>query len=89
MPIALIEAQLAGIPIVATDVGSSREVIENGVTGYITSTSPKDLAEKLELLLHSNEAKSFSENAIKHAKEKFSPELMLERHLNSYLELLS
>ena len=35
MPVALIEAQLAGIPIVALDVGSVAEVIEDGKTGFI------------------------------------------------------
>jgi glycosyltransferase involved in cell wall biosynthesis len=89
IPASLIEAQYLGIPLVATNVGSTKEVVEDGSTGYLALTNPKDLAEKLELLLHSKEAKSFSENAIKHAKEKFSPELMLDRHLNSYLELLS
>jgi glycosyltransferase involved in cell wall biosynthesis len=34
MPIALIEAQLAGIPVVALDVGSVSEVIETDYTGY-------------------------------------------------------
>ena len=37
MPVALIEAQLAGLPVIATDVGSNSEVIQDKVTGLISS----------------------------------------------------
>jgi glycosyltransferase involved in cell wall biosynthesis len=37
MPVALIEAQLAGKPVVATDVGSVSEVILNHETGIVTN----------------------------------------------------
>ena len=36
MPVALIEAQMAGKPVVATNVGSVSEVIINGETGFVT-----------------------------------------------------
>jgi glycosyltransferase involved in cell wall biosynthesis len=37
MPIALIEAQVAGIPAVVTDVVGNRDVVLHGVTGFVAS----------------------------------------------------
>jgi glycosyltransferase involved in cell wall biosynthesis len=36
MPIALIEAQVAGLPAVANDAVGNRDVVRHGVTGYVT-----------------------------------------------------
>jgi glycosyltransferase involved in cell wall biosynthesis len=38
MPIALIEAQVAGIPAVVTDVVGNRDVVQHGVTGFVASS---------------------------------------------------
>ncbi|VWB78440.1 glycosyl transferase [Burkholderia metallica] len=38
MPVALIEAQVAGIPAVVTDVVGNRDVVIHGVTGYVASS---------------------------------------------------
>ncbi|MCA8271111.1 glycosyltransferase [Burkholderia sp. AU30280] len=38
MPVALIEAQVAGIPAVVTDVVGNRDVVIHGVTGFIASS---------------------------------------------------
>jgi len=43
MPLALIEAQLASIPIVATDVGSVSEVVINNKTGIICHKNDDEL----------------------------------------------
>jgi len=43
MPVALIEAQLAGVPVIATDVGSNAEVIKDGSTGIVCSTNSNEL----------------------------------------------
>jgi glycosyltransferase involved in cell wall biosynthesis len=37
MPVSLIESGLAGVPVVATDVGSVAEVVTDGVTGLLAS----------------------------------------------------
>ncbi|MDN7426545.1 glycosyltransferase [Burkholderia sp. AU45388] len=39
MPVALIEAQVAGIPAVVTNVVGNRDVVIHGVTGYVASTA--------------------------------------------------
>ena len=44
MPVSLIEAALAGVPAVATDVGSVAEVVQHEATGILSSTSHEALA---------------------------------------------
>ncbi|MFI7706006.1 glycosyltransferase [Nonomuraea sp. NPDC049480] len=51
MPLTLIEAQMAGIPVVSTRVGSVAEVVRNGRTGLLSSTDPAELADHTVQLL--------------------------------------
>ena len=44
MPVSLIEAGLAGLPAVATSVGSVAEVVEDGCTGLLAPCDPDHLA---------------------------------------------
>ncbi len=44
MPVSLIEAGLAGVPVVATNVGSVAEVVKDGSTGLLTGCDAGDLA---------------------------------------------
>jgi glycosyltransferase involved in cell wall biosynthesis len=50
MPVALIEAQVAGLPAVATDVVGNRDVIRHGETGFVEST-PEALSQSLGRLI--------------------------------------
>jgi glycosyltransferase involved in cell wall biosynthesis len=84
MPIALIEAQLAGIPIVATDVGSTREVIADAETGFITSNDPREIAQALQVMITESSAKDFAKQAKVRALKEFSPTQMLAKHLAVY-----
>lgn len=49
MPLALIEAQVIGLPCVVTDVTGCRDVVEDGVTGFVCKDEA-ELLEKLRLL---------------------------------------
>ena len=71
IPIAMIEAQLAGIPIVATDVGSVSEVVLNNKTGILCDRSEKLLIEGIkELALDKRLRSTFSKNAKSMALKK-------------------
>jgi glycosyltransferase involved in cell wall biosynthesis len=51
MPVSLIEAGLAGVPAVATNVGSVAEVVKDGSTGLLTRCDADDLAQSVIRLL--------------------------------------
>lgn len=45
------EANIFEKPIICTDVSGAREQIEDGVNGYVTSFEPRDIADKIQLVL--------------------------------------
>ncbi len=52
MPLSVLEAMAAGLPVVATDVGDVRRAVADGVTGYVVPVrDPERLASALEGLL--------------------------------------
>ncbi|MCC5924081.1 MAG: glycosyltransferase [Crocinitomicaceae bacterium] len=52
-PVSLIEAQAGGLPVVTTDVGGIRDVVQDGVTGFVTARGDiETYAQKLRLLVN-------------------------------------
>jgi len=85
MPIALIEAQLAGLPIIATDVGSNSEFITNGETGFISQIQARDLANYLAILAHDQKLRlKMGKTAQTRAFQDFSIQKMLADHQKVY-----
>ena len=88
MPIALIEAQLASKPVVATNVGGVAEVIINSKTGFVTQKNTQELANALEKLIKSKTLRSAQGKAAKaHATKSFSVEKMIKAHVWLYKKL--
>jgi glycosyltransferase involved in cell wall biosynthesis len=73
-PVVILEAMAAGLPVVATNAGGSREAVLDGKTGFIVETgNPDKLAEKIEILLKDNKIrKKFGKAGFKRVKENFS-----------------
>ncbi len=87
VPIALIEAQLAGIPVIATDVGSNSEVIIDSITGLICQKSAKALVSACQRLISdSNLRLSMAKAAPEEAQKRFNLEGMLHKHKKLYGE---
>jgi glycosyltransferase involved in cell wall biosynthesis len=88
MPIALIEAQLAGLPVVVTDVGSCAEVIKSGKTGYVVSKNRSEQTRVLTLILTDNKKRVQLGIAAKvHAQKYFTVEKMNRTHARMYRAL--
>jgi glycosyltransferase involved in cell wall biosynthesis len=89
MPIALIEAQLAGIPVIASDVGSNCEVIQNEITGYICDKNIDDFVFAIKRLYTDDTLRSLMGDTAKiWAREEFSIKKMIDAHTNAYLNLI-
>jgi glycosyltransferase involved in cell wall biosynthesis len=88
MPIALIEAQLASKPVVATNVGGVAEVVINNKTGFVTRKITEDLAKALEKLIKSKALRTAQGKTAKtHATKAFSVEKMIKAHVSLYKKL--
>ena len=87
IPIAMIEAQLAGIPIVASDVGSVSEVVIDNKTGILCDRSEKQLIEGIKKLAADKKIRStFSKNAKFMALKNFSTSKFIKAHRDIYLK---
>lgn len=84
MPLVLLDAQALGLPAVVTDVVGCRDVVQNGVTGFICQTD-EELIEKTQLLIRdSNLRNRMSEAARVMATERFSIQRMHNEILAAY-----
>jgi glycosyltransferase involved in cell wall biosynthesis len=88
MPIALIEAQLAAIPVVATNVGSVPEVILHNKSGLICSKSNEELVSAIKKLAKSKSLRAkFGKAGRVHALNSFSEKNLISAHKKLYLKL--
>jgi glycosyltransferase involved in cell wall biosynthesis len=88
MPIALIEAHLAAIPVVATNVGSVPEVILHNKSGLICSKSDDELIAAIKKLAQSKSLRSNFGNAGRvYALKSFSEKNLISTHKKLYLKL--
>ena len=89
MPLSLIEAQMAGVPVVSTDVGSVSEIVEDGVTGYLAGKDVKELASKIEMVIEDLQSGAKLGRAAKlRAEREFSSSVMADAHLGLYKDVL-
>ncbi|HWY85081.1 MAG TPA: glycosyltransferase, partial [Gemmataceae bacterium] len=91
IPVTLLEAMAAGLPLVATRVGGVSEVIIDGETGLLApAREDAQLAEHVVCLARQRETRiRFGKAGIKRAEDKFSEQEMHAGYLRSYQEMLN
>jgi len=91
IPRVLIEAAAMGRPLVATDVPGCREVIRDGINGFLVpAKDPAALAAAIEALLKDPGLRAeFGAASRRLAEERFSDRKVVARILGLYAELLS
>ena len=89
LPLALLKAMGAGLPVVATRVSGSQEAIEDGVNGCLVAPGdPEVLARAiLELHRHPEAQRRLGDAARRTVVERYSLEAMLQRLEELYLDL--
>lgn len=72
-PVSLIEGQASNLPIISTDVGGVRDIVAEGITGFVIPKGDlSQFTEKMALLIENTEIrKKMSQNGWNFVKEKF------------------
>jgi glycosyltransferase involved in cell wall biosynthesis len=89
-PLSLIQAGMAGLPVVASRVGSVPEVVLDGVTGIITNLDVQEIADALEKLVNSIDLRAgMGTAAKKFTLTNFGVERLVHDHEDLYKKLLA
>ena len=91
LPKSLIEADAIGRPVITCNSVGCKETVIDGYNGYLIPTKDVDsLVEKLDILLSDAVLRQeMGRNSRKYAEENFSIDVVIERHLKIYNELVS
>jgi glycosyltransferase involved in cell wall biosynthesis len=87
---AILEAMACGVPVVATDIPGTRELVVPGTTGYLVPVGDRAAFAKLteRLLNDTSLAGQFSAAARSRVAREFSVDKMVARHVELYREVL-
>jgi len=90
IPLTLIEAMAAGVPVVSTDVGGVAEIVEHGISGLLTDSGDDvGLARALdELWREPEKAGNLADCGTRRAVERYSLESMHQAYVGVYDEML-
>jgi glycosyltransferase involved in cell wall biosynthesis len=82
----LVEAMAAGLPVIATDVGSAREVIEDRVTGILIEPNDTDAIcrEAVRLFNEAEVRLDMARKGVYSVRERFTTERMIDRYMELY-----
>lgn len=86
IPYSILEAGLAGLPVIATNVGGVPEIIEDGISGIlIPPKDPDAIRDALKKLLDNPDLrKTLGQNLKKTVEQKFSIDKMIEKTKKIY-----
>jgi glycosyltransferase involved in cell wall biosynthesis len=89
MPVTLIEASMAGVPCVVTDVGSAREVVLDNETGFVVPTDSVALSQALVALFTNEQLRQkMGISAARHTMANFSSARLVKDHADLYKRLI-
>jgi len=83
----LIEAGAHGLPIIATPVGIARDIVIEGETGYLTSSDPKAISDRIHLLRDDKLRKQMGIQIKSLIKEKFDWGNIMSQYISLYNSL--
>jgi len=82
----ILEYMALGKPVVATDGGGTKEIVEDNKTGFLVSPSnPEELAGKIEILLNDSDMqRKMGHYGYERVNKEFSIGLMVNKYMNLY-----
>ncbi len=89
-PVSLIEAQASGLPVISTDVGGVRDIVENEKSGFVIKRGDNaTYLEKLRLLAENKELRvKFAHRGVDFVLERYHYKTLITNMENYYKELL-
>lgn len=89
LPNVLLEASASGLAVITTDIGGSRDIVLDGVTGYIVPTnSPLEIADRISSLNENKELMiKMGKEARRDVVKRFSVDNVTAKYINIYREL--
>ena len=89
LPLSILEAMRAGLPVIATDVGGVAETVTDGVTGYLTARDDvSDMRERIQTVMGNVELmRRFGKAGRRRYEQDFRLETMVEKTLEIYREV--
>lgn len=89
-PVSLIEAQASGVPVISTDVGGVKDILDEGNTGFVVpKKDPEAFGEKLQMLIENKEIRAkMSQNGWNFVRDKFHYTTLVKNMEDYYAELI-
>ncbi len=88
LPTVILEAMACQLPVVATDVGGTREMVKEACSGFLVEPkNPQVLSDKIDRLLSSPQKEKMGEQGREVVKGEFSLETMVDNYQKIYLNL--
>jgi len=89
MPMAVLEALAAGLPVISTPLGAIPDIVKDGVNGFLVEpNAPDQIAEKIGLLLRREDLKKrIREENIRLARREYDREIALNKLEKLYSSL--
>lgn len=78
----IIEAQACGTPVITNDIGAARELVQNGITGFVTTNDT-------ELRMAIDQITNIDPQACRNFAEHFDVTLMAQRYESLYRQLIA
>lgn len=84
----MLEALASGLPLIATDTGGTRELLNDGINGFIVKIkNSQDLADKIEILIKDAELRKRMGEESRKKAENMSWEKVAKQYYNLYSEI--
>jgi len=87
----ILEAMATGLPVVATDVGGTPELVNEGETGFLVPHSNPEAMKQalLKLVLEQEKRQQFGHNGYKRVQDNFSIQAMVKQYTEVYDSLIN
>ncbi len=83
LPTVILEAMATGTPVLASDRGAIRDLIEEGITGYILpDNTPLEIAHKVDMIFTNDDLDSIARAAHKKIQKQYSYTAAVTRYRN-------